>query len=182
MPVFSSESTGSKCQVSRKLNDRGIDRQEPHRQALKCPKEGYVAGASKRVRRRPPDRHFQRGPRDPQFGPRTLREPSEGAQAAQGRVEHSAARLPGPRPCRCPGAFASQERAFHPCRRPDGVLAGSQRGSPLGRGRRGRRTSHSLVSLMPCFSHAIVGCSGVFLADGSNPGWTCPPLIQTIGR
>ncbi len=64
MPVFSSESAGSKYQVSRKLNDRGIDRQEPHRQALKCPKEGYVAGASKRVRRRPPDRHFDPGSLD----------------------------------------------------------------------------------------------------------------------
>lgn len=31
-----------------------------------------MAGASKRVRRRPPDRHFQFGPRHPQFGPRTL--------------------------------------------------------------------------------------------------------------
>lgn len=174
MPVFSRESTGSKCQVSRKLNDRGIDRQEPHRQALKCPKEGYVAGASKRVRRRPPDRHFRPGPG-------TLREPSEGARAAQGRVAHSAARLPGQRPFRCPDAFSWQEHGLQLCR-PDGVLAGSQRGSPRGRGQGDRRTSHSLVSLMPCSFHAIFGCSDVFLAEGPNPGWTCPPLIQTIGR
>ena len=89
VPVFSNESTGSKCQVSRKLNDRGIDRQQPHGQALKCPKEGHVASASKRVRRRPPDRHFQPGPRSPQLGPRG---PQLGPRDPQGAVRRRASR------------------------------------------------------------------------------------------
>lgn len=149
MPVFSSEPAGSKYKVSRKLNDRGIDRQEPHRQALKCPKEGYVASASKRVRRRPPDCHFVPGSRD-------LREPSEAARVARGRVAHSVAPLPAPDPFRNPGVPAWQELEFRSGDCPGRVPAGSwpERCPRLSSDRRwvrrDRRTSHFPVSLMPC--------------------------------
>lgn len=153
MPVFSSEPAGSKCKVSRKLNDRGIDRQEPHRQALKCPKEGYSAGASKRVRRRLPDRHFI-------LSSRGLREPSEAVRAVQGRVARTVAPLPAPDPLGHPGVADWQEPGLRSEGCPGRVQAGPSpercsgwcpQLNPDWRGSRGdRRTSHSLVSLMPC--------------------------------